>query len=284
MRRAAARSVLELGARRPDRCSSSSLGLFAPRRATGARGRLARRSSASLALLGLSFVAASPAAPLFGGAFVQDDAGALRQAAVPGSATLIGVLGSLALRAGALRPAGDRVPLRLLASLLGMLVLASARELMLLFVAFELMSIPLYVLTGFLKRERAAVGGGAEVLPGRHRLVGGARLRPVVHLRRRPARTDAARRSRAALGAGPSAAACSAWCWCWRGLGFKIAAFPFHMWVPDTYEAASTPFVAWLSVAPKAAGFVVDLPRSISKASGAAGAALGAGRRRARRR
>jgi NADH-quinone oxidoreductase subunit N len=41
------------------------------------------------------------------------------------------------------------------------------------------------------------------------------------------------------------------------GLGFKIAAFPFHMWVPDTYEAASTPFVAWLSVAPKAAGFLV---------------------------
>ena len=41
------------------------------------------------------------------------------------------------------------------------------------------------------------------------------------------------------------------------GFAFKIAAFPFHMWVPDTYEAASTPFVAWLAVAPKAAGFVV---------------------------
>jgi formate hydrogenlyase subunit 3/multisubunit Na+/H+ antiporter MnhD subunit len=40
------------------------------------------------------------------------------------------------------------------------------------------------------------------------------------------------------------------------GLAFKIAAFPFHMWVPDTYEAATTPFVAWLAVAPKAAGFV----------------------------
>jgi NADH-quinone oxidoreductase subunit N len=40
------------------------------------------------------------------------------------------------------------------------------------------------------------------------------------------------------------------------GIGFKIAAFPFHMWAPDTYEAAPTPFVAWLSVAPKAAGFV----------------------------
>ena len=43
---------------------------------------------------------------------------------------------------------------------------------------------------------------------------------------------------------------------CSPGLGFKIAAFPFHMWAPDTYEAGSTPFVAWLSVAPKAAGFV----------------------------
>jgi NADH-quinone oxidoreductase subunit N len=40
------------------------------------------------------------------------------------------------------------------------------------------------------------------------------------------------------------------------GLGFKIAAFPFHMWAPDAYEAAPTPFVAWLSVAPKAAGFI----------------------------
>src|SRR5207249_3202025 len=39
------------------------------------------------------------------------------------------------------------------------------------------------------------------------------------------------------------------------GLAFKIAAFPFHMWVPDAYEAGPTPFVAWLSVAPKAAGF-----------------------------
>jgi len=40
------------------------------------------------------------------------------------------------------------------------------------------------------------------------------------------------------------------------GLSFKIAAFPFHMWAPDAYEAASTPFVAWLAVAPKAAGFI----------------------------
>ena len=38
------------------------------------------------------------------------------------------------------------------------------------------------------------------------------------------------------------------------GFGFKIAMFPFYMWVPDTYDAAPTPIVAFLSVAPKAAG------------------------------
>jgi NADH-quinone oxidoreductase subunit N len=53
------------------------------------------------------------------------------------------------------------------------------------------------------------------------------------------------------------------------GLGFKIAAFPFHMWAPDSYEAASTPFVAWLSVAPKAAGLVVIIRLYVEGAAGA---------------
>jgi NADH-quinone oxidoreductase subunit N len=38
------------------------------------------------------------------------------------------------------------------------------------------------------------------------------------------------------------------------GMGFKVGAVPFHMWVPDTYQGAPTPFVAFLSVAPKAGG------------------------------
>lgn len=41
------------------------------------------------------------------------------------------------------------------------------------------------------------------------------------------------------------------------GLGFKIAAFPFHMWCPDVYEGAPTSFTAFLSVGPKASGFAV---------------------------
>jgi len=43
------------------------------------------------------------------------------------------------------------------------------------------------------------------------------------------------------------------------GFGFKIAAIPFHMWVPDVYEGAPTPIVAFLSVGSKAAGFAVIL-------------------------
>ncbi len=41
------------------------------------------------------------------------------------------------------------------------------------------------------------------------------------------------------------------------GLGFKIAAVPFHFWCPDVYTGAPTPVTAFLSVAPKAAGFAI---------------------------
>ena len=99
-------------------------------------------------------------------------------------AAALSVLGSLTISRTAFDRRAAEYHFALLVSLLGMLVLASARELILLFVAFELMSIPLYLLTGFIKRDAGGTGGGAEVLPRRHRLVGGHRLRHVVHLRR----------------------------------------------------------------------------------------------------
>jgi NADH-quinone oxidoreductase subunit N len=43
------------------------------------------------------------------------------------------------------------------------------------------------------------------------------------------------------------------------GIGYKVAAVPWHMWCPDVYEGAPTPFTAFLSVGPKAAGFAVAL-------------------------
>jgi NADH-quinone oxidoreductase subunit N len=190
---------------------------------------------------------------LFGGNFAQDEL-ALFVKRLFIFATLIGVMGSLALPAQTFARRATEYHLAILASLLGMLVLASARELVLLFVAFELMSIPLYYLAGFIKREPEAVEAALKFflvgtvssailvygLSFLYGIAGTTELRGI-------ARALESQHPLMVLGMVLALA----------GLGFKIAAFPFHMWVPDTYEAASTPFVAWLSVAPKAAGFVV---------------------------
>jgi len=203
-------------------------------------------------LLGLSW-RAEPGAVLFGGTFVQDEL-AIFSKRLFLVATLLGVLGSLALRGQPFARRATEYYVAMLGSLLGMLVLASARELILLFVAFELMSIPLYVLTGFRKREEESVEAALKFF-----LIGTVSSAFIVYglsFVYGVAKTTDLSGVATALQDGHPLLVLGM-VLTLGGLGFKIAAFPFHMWVPDTYEAASTPFVAWLSVAPKAAGFVV---------------------------
>ena len=97
-----------------------------------------------------------PGAVLFGGTFVQDELAIFAKRLFL-LATILGVLASLSLRAATFARRATEYYVAMLASLLGMLVLASARELILLFVAFELMSIPLYVISGFRKREEESI-------------------------------------------------------------------------------------------------------------------------------
>jgi NADH-quinone oxidoreductase subunit N len=204
-----------------------------------------------LVLVALS-MASTPTAPRLAGGFVQDGLAifAKRLFLV---ATFIGLLGGVGLPDAAFKRRAGEYHLLVLASLLGMLVLASARDLVLLFVAFELMSMPLYALTAFRKRDGTAVEAAlkfflvgsvssAVMAYGLSFVYGGARSTQLAEVARAVPDGDPW------LILGLVAA--------FVGFGFKIAAFPFHMWVPDTYEAATTPFVAWLSVAPKAAGFV----------------------------
>jgi NADH-quinone oxidoreductase subunit N len=194
-----------------------------------------------------------PGAVLFGGTFVQDELAIFAKRLFL-LATILGVLASLSLRARTFARRATEYYVAMLASLLGMLVLASARELILLFVAFELMSIPLYVISGFRKREEESIEAALKFF-----LIGTVSSAFIVYglsFVYGISRTTDMAGVAAALQDGHPLLILGL-VLTLGGLGFKIAAFPFHMWVPDTYEAASTPFVAWLSVAPKAAGFVV---------------------------
>ncbi|MDP2627045.1 MAG: NADH-quinone oxidoreductase subunit N [Candidatus Rokubacteria bacterium] len=226
------------------------VGLFGPRDDARRVGVLA--VVGLLVLLGIA-LRTEPGPTLFGGSFVQDEL-ALFAKRLFLVATIIGILGSLTLRAPAFARRATEYYLMILASLLGMLVLVSARELVLLFVAFELMSIPLYILAGFQKREPEAVEASLKFfLVG---TVSSAVMAYGLSFVYGITRTTDVGKIAQALGGGHPLLILGL-ILTLAGLGFKIAAVPFHMWVPDTYEAASTPFVAWLSVAPKAAGFVV---------------------------
>jgi NADH-quinone oxidoreductase subunit N len=205
-----------------------------------------------VALLALALVLDSRGA-LFGGAFAVDGLARFLKVVFV-LATLLGVVGGLALPQPAFRRRAPEYHLLVLTSLLGMLLLASARELVLLFVAFELMSIPLYVLAAFAKGDELAVEAGLKFF-----LVGSLSTAILAYglsfLYGTTGTTMVPEIVRAvALGA-TDPLLMLGFVLVLAGLGFKIAAFPFHMWVPDTYEAAATPYVAWLSVAPKAAGF-----------------------------
>jgi NADH-quinone oxidoreductase subunit N len=210
-------------------------------------------ATVGILVLGVVSAGVAPTPPAIGGKFVQDGL-ALFAKRLFLAATGLGVLGSLTLRAPVFARRATEYYLLMLSSLLGMLALASARDFILLFVAFELMSIPLYALTGFQKREGEAVEAALKFF-----LVGTVSSALIAY---GLSFVYGVTRTTLVSGIGPGLAGGSpllvlGLVITLGGLGFKIAAFPFHMWVPDTYEAANAPFVAWLSVAPKAAGFVV---------------------------
>src|SRR4051812_1308255 len=147
----------------------------------------------------------------------------------------------------------------LLSSLLGMTVMASARDLITIFIALETLSIPAYLLAGWRKRDlkgnEAAlkyyllgVFATAVMLYGMS-LIFGVTGSTVLQDIGTSLQRESADIPLVAVGI----------VFVVVGFAFKVSAVPFHTWAPDTYEGAPTPITAFLSVASKAAGFVALL-------------------------
>ena len=147
----------------------------------------------------------------------------------------------------------------------GMMLLAGARDLILIFIALEMTAISQYVLAGFLRDDRASEAGLKYILLGAIAsavmLYGMAFLFGISGTTKLVAVDGGA--SIASLVAegdsGTRAVLIAAIVLLAAGFSFKAAIVPFQMWVPDVYEGAATPVAAFLSVGSKAAGFALIL-------------------------
>lgn len=144
----------------------------------------------------------------------------------------------------------------ILSSTLGMMVLASGNDFITIFTGYELMSLPLYILAGFLRGDPRSGEASLKyfilgafssgiLLYGMALFYGltGTTLLPEI------------RTIVSSLSVSP--ALVLAVILLAVGFGFKLSLVPFHMWAPDVYEGAPTPVVAYMSVGAKAAAFAV---------------------------
>jgi len=147
--------------------------------------------------------------------------------------------------------------LLLLLSLMGMMILVKASDLIMIFLGIETLSIPLYILAGIMKTRARSLEAAFKyfvlgAFSSAFLLFGIALLYSILgttnlfqisrHLNMRPE-----------LIQNPIFLASMGLMLI--GFGFKVAAVPFHMWVPDVYEGAPTPVTAFMSVGVKAAAF-----------------------------
>jgi NADH-quinone oxidoreductase subunit N len=185
----------------------------------------------------------------FGGMYVADSFGTF-VAALICLATLLAVLLSETYLRRMGRYRGDYFAL-LLFSAAGMILFASATEILSLFLGLELLSMPIYILCGFLRKDPRSVEASMKYfLLGAFSsglfLFGGA----LVYAATGTSDLDAAFAQPAGgmiLSAGALLLV--------TGFLFKVAAVPFHMWTPDVYEGAPTAVTAFMAAAVKAAAF-----------------------------
>ena len=197
-------------------------------------------------------------APLFNKMLALDNFAVFFKLLFIGTATLA-VLFSMDYAARFSHIQGEYYALLLLATL-GMMLMSAATDLISVYIALELTSISLYALVGFLKDSKSTEASLKYLLLGAlasavllygmalvFGYTGKTQLGDIAGVLQSMKLSTLASSPALILGIVLLIA----------GFGFKIAAVPFQMWVPDVYEGAPTPITAYLSVASKAAGFAV---------------------------
>jgi NADH-quinone oxidoreductase subunit N len=157
---------------------------------------------------------------------------------------------------------------------LGMMFTSAAIDLTSLFVGIELMSISIYILTGFARTDKLSneaalkyfllgIFSTAILVYGMAWLYGSTGHTNLREIGKVISQIETS------TGAANSGWVLLAILLLIAGLGFKIAAVPFHMWTPDAYQGAPTPVTAFMSVGPKVAGFAATI-RIMTEALGPA--------------
>jgi NADH-quinone oxidoreductase subunit N len=155
------------------------------------------------------------------------------------------------------RHVGEYVAVVLMAAA-GGLIIAAAQDLLVIFIGLELLSLGLYILTAFAKKS----GKSAEAAM-KYYLFGGMSAAFLLfgfsYFYGLTGTTNLSGIQTAIVQTGPTPLFYVAWILVVAGLGFKVAAVPFHLWAPDTYEGAPAPAAAFIASVSKVASFALLL-------------------------
>ena len=229
-------------------CAALMAGVFRP--ASGEGPAAALCLAAMLAAFAAVALAPAGETTAFGGLFVSNPYTAFMKGLVlAGAALTLAMTGSAR---GRERIDRFEYPVLLTFATLGMLAMVSANDLMSLYIAVELQSLPLYVAAAFRRDSRRSGEAGLKyfilgALSSGMLLYGCSLIYGV-------AGATGFDAIAASVGEGaPSAGLLVGLVFLAAGLAFKASAAPFHMWTPDVYEGAPTAVTAFLAAAPKVA-------------------------------
>lgn len=206
-----------------------------------------------LVIMALAIIFSQPAEPtlIWGGMLRFDMSGfVFRMLFLAGA----GLTALLAAHTDSIKLHGEFYAL-MLVSTLGMSMMASAADLIMLFLAIETTSIPLYVLAGFILRDQKSVEAGIKYLlfgsmASAILLYGFSLLYGFTGTTRLYDLGSAIQAANLPVGMVAGVLGLLL-----VGFAFKVSAVPFHFWAPDVYQGAPTPVAGFLSTASKAAGF-----------------------------